>query len=177
MTCSHCGSTAVGPNGYCTNCGQPASPSPSAWPAPGASAGQDHKRPPVGAGYSYGPPPADSYPPPYGIPTQATGPGTQPYVNAAVPPYGAPQGLPYAVPPQPYNPYPVAGRPVGNNFSIAAFVLAGVAFLLFPILGILGVIFGSVALRRGERWGKLGLILAIAGTVLGFVVSTVVSRL
>ncbi|MFG1995764.1 hypothetical protein ACGFJ7_37910 [Actinoplanes sp. NPDC048988] len=65
----------------------------------------------------------------------------------------------------------MAPRAAGNNFSIAAFVMAGVGFLLIPLLGILGIVFGAVTLRRGERLGKLGLIVAIVGTVLGFAAS------
>ncbi|SNY04166.1 hypothetical protein SAMN05421748_101159 [Paractinoplanes atraurantiacus] len=88
-----------------------------------------------------------------------------------------PQNGPYGAPP-PYNPYPpMPPKAAGNNFSIAAFVLAGVGFLLIPLLGVLGVVFGAVALRRGERLGKLGLIIAVVGTVLGFVASAVVRLL
>ncbi|XVU25201.1 DUF4190 domain-containing protein [Actinoplanes sp. CA-054009] len=86
--------------------------------------------------------------------------------------------MPYGASPPPYHPYPpMPPRAAGNNFSIAAFVLAGVGLLLIPLLGILGIVFGAVALRRGERLGKLGLILAIAGTVLGFVASAALNLL
>ncbi|MEV4346593.1 DUF4190 domain-containing protein [Actinoplanes sp. NPDC049596] len=163
MTCASCGSTAVRPNGYCATCGRPAAAPQAGWAAPGPTAGYSSPNP---AGYDYGQAPAHGYPPPGSEPVGGYPPAYQgqPYVNAAVPPYGVPQNLPYGA-------LPMAPRAVGNNLSIAAFVLAGVAFLLVPLLGALGVIFGAVALRRGERLGRLGLIVAIVGTVLGFAAS------
>ncbi len=85
-------------------------------------------------------------------------------------------GIP-AYPQQPPDlnppPYMMGGhaavRSAGNKFSRAAFGLAVLALLILPIVfGPLAVGSAVIALRKGERRGRLALILAIAGMVLGF---------
>ena len=72
-------------------------------------------------------------------------------------------------PPDPWTDRPLPNPPVPTDkhdgFSIAALVL-GIA----PVLGgILGIVFGAVALRRIRRTGQKGRGMAIAGIILGAV--------
>ena len=92
-------------------------------------------------------------PPPGGAPPYGTQPyGTQPYE-----PYGYP-GHPY--PPYPY-PYPA---PRTNALAIASLVCA---FLFAP----LGIVFGHLSLSQIRRSGEDGRGLALAGLVIGYVVT------
>ncbi|GID31448.1 hypothetical protein Abr02nite_64310 [Paractinoplanes brasiliensis] len=81
-----------------------------------------------------------------------------------LPPYGS-QPPPYMV--SAPSPYAVAKRP-GNLFSIAAFVLAAVSVLAFPIFaGPLALILGVVGLYRREGLAKLAIVLGVVGPVAG----------
>ena len=99
----------------------------------------------------YDPPPGGA--PPYGAPTYAT----QPYSAQPYEPYGYP-GHPY--PPYPY-PYPA---PRTNALAIASLVCA---FLFAP----LGIVFGHLSLSQIRRSGEDGRGLALAGLVIGYVVT------
>ena len=124
---------------------------------------------PQNAGYT---PPGD---PAHGIaPQNAVHPtyGAAPR-NAGHPVAGGFPAVPYGTRPPPYvvgSSFPHAqAKPVGNGFSIAAFVLAAIAVLILPVVfGLLAITFGGVAQRRGEPRGRLALVLGIAGTVVGF---------
>jgi hypothetical protein len=62
-----------------------------------------------------------------------------------------------------------------NTLSILAIVFGAVAVLILPIVfGVAGIACGAVAVGKHERLGKLGLAIAIVGTVLGFVLGAVV---
>ncbi|MEU5156867.1 DUF4190 domain-containing protein [Glycomyces sp. NPDC021274] len=84
----------------------------------------------------------------------------QPYQQPAPPPYA-----PY--PPQPYG-YPpyVPPRPT-NGMAIAA-MICGIVGVCSPI-GILGLIFGSIAKRQIRETGEQGEGMATAGVVLGWI--------
>ena len=57
-----------------------------------------------------------------------------------------------------------------NRLSIVAFVLAAIALIILPIVfGVAGIACAAVALRRGERLGKIALIVAIAATALSMI--------
>ena len=202
MNCPNCGSTAVQPTGYCGACGQAAT-SPTAPPAPPAAPQASWPPQPYGdtpdpaGAYPAArlPPPVDPYaaadpltpggipPQPYGMPAQPYGTPTQPYGTPTQPysgtvpsqPYGPP--LPYGVAPgQPfYNPYAAAPETTSIAFSVTAFVLAGIAVLFVPILfGIVAIVFGLLARRRGERLGQLALRLASIATLVGLLFGVLV---
>ena len=101
-------------------------------------------------------------PPPYG---QAAGPPpVQPYPGQPMP-YGPPPGYPYA---------PVLRKP-SNRLSIIAFVLAGVALFILPVVfGVAGIAVGAAAKRRDERLGRAAMIVAIVATLLSMIVGAVV---
>ena len=86
------------------------------------------------------------------------------------PPVGYPQGrgYPIAYPGyQPYDPYH-PGKPLGTNGkAIAALVtaLAGLVFCGLP--SIAGLILGIIAMRECRRSGQDGYGLALAGTIIG----------
>lgn len=89
----------------------------------------------------------------------------------ALRPYGS-QPPPYMVSAAP--PYAVAKRP-GNLFSIAAFVLAAVSVLAFPIFaGPLALILGVVGLYRKEGLAKLAIVLGIVGPVAGIALAMLI---
>jgi hypothetical protein len=103
-------------------------------------------------------PPMPSYPPngvgPYGSQPYGSQPyGSQPYGSQ---PYGS---QPYGYPG--YDPY---GQPPrrGNGMAIAGFVLSF-------FVGLLGLIFSSIGLRRSREPGRSGRGLAIAGLVISAV--------
>jgi hypothetical protein len=116
--------------------------------------------PPVyGAGYppqgpGYPPPPAPGYPPP-----AYPAPGYQPYAGAY--PYGT----------DPYDPYR-SMKPMGTNGkAIAALAcsLAGLVFCGLP--SIVGLILGIIAMRETKHTGQDGYGLALAGTIVGALVT------
>jgi cytochrome c biogenesis protein CcdA len=58
--------------------------------------------------------------------------------------------------------------PEGRTLSIVAFVLAGVAIFIAPIiLGPIAAILGGVAMNKGDPIGKSALAAGIAGTIIG----------
>jgi peptidyl-prolyl cis-trans isomerase B (cyclophilin B) len=85
------------------------------------------------------------------------------------PPYGAPQQHPWGPPQQPwggqYTGYPPPPRPT-NNMAVAALI----GSLLFAPLGI---IFGHISLSQIKRSGEDGHGLAIAGLVIGYLMTIV----
>lgn len=80
---------------------------------------------------------------------------------APYPEYPDYAGYPY--PPYPYPPHPPAPRPT-NTLAIASLVCA---FLFAP----LGILFGHLSLSQIRRSGEDGRGLAIAGLVIGYVVT------
>ncbi len=69
---------------------------------------------------------------------------------------------------EPYNQY-IPNADAGKGFAIASLVLGLVSFLCFPIItGVLGIIFGSVAKKKGSRSGMAtaGIVCGIIGLVL-----------
>ncbi len=97
------------------------------------------------------PPPFDPTTPAYGIPVAA-----EPYPSYPPPPPG-----PYPYPPYPYPPPPQQRT---NGLAIAALVCA---FLFAP----LGIVFGHLSLSQIKRSGEEGRGLAIAGLVIGYVIT------
>jgi len=68
-----------------------------------------------------------------------------------------------------------SGRAASNGLSIAAIVCGVVAIIFLPIIvGVIGIVLGAIALSRHEPMAKIGLGVAIAGTVLGFVLAAAV---
>ena len=114
----------------------------------------------------YDPPPGGA--PPYGTPPYGTQPygtqpyGTQPYGSQ---PYGTQPYEPYGYPGHPYPPYPYPyPAPRTNALAIASLVCA---FLFAP----LGIVFGHLSLSQIRRSGEDGRGLALAGLVIGYVVT------
>ena len=59
--------------------------------------------------------------------------------------------------------------------SILAMVFGGLSVLFLPILlGPAGIVCGAVAMSKGDRLGKVGLVVAIVGMLAGFVLGAVV---
>lgn len=122
---------------------------------PGSAQPGEPAEPPAGWGYG-GPWAPPGYPPPPGS-------GPSPPPGAPYPPYpppgwqGGPWGSPY---PQPRS---------TNGFAVAALCCGIGGLVTDGIAGVLGVIFGIVALRQIARDGQGGRGLAIAGIVVGAV--------
>jgi hypothetical protein len=99
--------------------------------------------------------------------------------------YGPPPIPPGSEPHQP--PYTLDDqRPpqVPNRFDLAAILLAVVAILVSPMgivlppaFGILAILCGATAHRRGEPQGKLSLLLATGATALGMLAALVITLL
>lgn len=98
---------------------------------------------------SYGNQPGDAgglgYPPGEGYPPPASG---------------------YGYPP-PYGYRPPSG-PGTNGMAVASLVLGAAGLILCGIPGILGVIFGHVALNQVQRTGEQGRGLALAGLIVSY---------
>lgn len=61
-----------------------------------------------------------------------------------------------------------AGKPEGRTLSIVAFVLAGIAVFIVPIiLGPIAAILGGIAMSKGDPLGRWALAAGIAGTIIG----------
>ena len=107
-------------------------------------------------------------PPPGGAPPYSNQPySNQPYSNQpyGTPPYGTPPYEPYGYPGHPYPPYPYPyPAPRTNALAIASLVCA---FLFAP----LGIVFGHLSLSQIRRSGEDGRGLALAGLVIGYVVT------
>jgi len=103
--------------------------------------------PPPGPGYP--PPPAPGYPPP------------------GYPPYAG--GYPYGT--DPYDPYRSMKPPGTNGKAVAALAcsLGGLLFCGLP--SVVGLILGIVAMRETKRTGQEGYGLALAGTIIGGLVT------
>lgn len=62
-----------------------------------------------------------------------------------------------------------------NLFSILAMVFGAVAVLFVPIVfGIAAIVLAAVAISKKERLAKIAMIVAVLGTVAGFVLGAVV---
>lgn len=111
--------------------------------------------PPVyGTGY---PPPGPGYPPP-------PAPG---YPSPGYPPYTG--GYPYGA--DPYDPYR-SMKPFGTNGKAVAALACSLAGLLFcGVPSVVGLILGIVAMRETKRTGQEGYGLALAGTIIGGLVT------
>jgi len=109
----------------------------------------------------YDPPPGGAHP--YNTQPYSTPPGsTQPYNT---PSYGNPPYEPYGHPGHPYPPYQYPyPAPRTNALAIASLVCA---FLFAP----LGIVFGHLSLSQIRRSGEDGRGLALAGMVIGYVVT------
>ena len=136
---------------------------PGAQPPPPPPYGQPPgygQPPPYGQPPGYGQPPPYGQPPGYGQPPPGYGPPPPGYWQP--PPYGAPG-------------YP--GGPVKNTRSIWAFVLAGIAVIILPIiLGPIAIILATQARKNREPLGQAALttsiVCTVAGVVLGIIVWT-----
>jgi hypothetical protein len=129
-------------------------------------------QPEYGPPLHYSPPPVDPYQPPAAYPE----PGEIPYQ-----PYEAPMG--YAAPGQmPYPPpygygYPLPRQTEGMAIAALAVSCAGVlgmcTYGIGGILGLVGAILGHVARRRIQRNGTDGAGLALAGIIVGWILTAV----
>jgi len=148
---------------------------------------------------TYPPPPGSdgTYPPPPDPPVQAYQPPEAyqpPNPYQPVQPYAPPSGYDYSVPnyqaPQsydkgfagsPYAPYPgspyAPPRPPTEGLAIASLVVSCAAVLglcgygLGAVLGIVGAILGHVARRRIRANGTGGAGMALAGIIVGWIVT------
>ncbi|MVU81634.1 hypothetical protein GPX89_30895 [Nocardia sp. ET3-3] len=126
---------------------------------------------PTGGDYGYQQSPVDpGYPAQSGYPTYPQG-GGQPYEQQ---PY---EQQPYGQQPYGQQPYgqPYPGGPYGapqqsgtQTYSIIGFVCAGIALLLCPLLGIVGIVLGIIGNNKGEPLGKWAAIAAGVCMVIGF---------
>lgn len=65
-------------------------------------------------------------------------------------------------------PPPPPARPDGRKFTIAAFVLAGLAVIIAPlILGVLAVVLGVVAHRKGDPLARWAIVAGVIGGIVG----------
>ena len=82
--------------------------------------------------------------------------------------------------PDPATTDPTYGTPTttasssGRTLGILSIVFGAIAFLFLPIvLGPAGIVCGALSMRRGERLGKIGLAVSIAGLVIGLILGAV----
>lgn len=85
----------------------------------------------------------------------------------SAPPPPLPEGMPY--PYQPYQPHP--GYPPGYRYPPRTNVLAVASLILGFLFAPLGIVFGHLSLSQIKRSGEQGRALAIAGLVVGYVVT------
>ncbi|TDH51752.1 DUF4190 domain-containing protein [Mycobacterium eburneum] len=108
-------------------------------------------------------PPGYVPPPPPGYPPPAAGYPPPP------PPYPGPSGYPGY--PSPYDPY-AQGRPPGTNgMAIASLVTSLAGLFLCFVPSVVGMILGIIALGQCNRTGQEGRGMAMAGTIIGAVLT------
>ncbi|WP_157247066.1 hypothetical protein [Nonomuraea typhae] len=92
------------------------------------------------------------------------------------PPYDQPYGQPYGQAPHGQSPYGEPPKSSGTQvMSIIAFVCAGVALLILPIIfGPIGIVLGIVGHTRGESLGKWSAVTAGVTMVLSMVIGFLV---
>lgn len=125
---------------------------------------EDPQQPPPGwSPPQYGQQPQDQQPPPF---APQPPPGQPPYV-APQPQYGQP---PYGQPQPPYGqqPHPPLNAPGGKGGTNT---LAIVSLVSSFFVGLAGVITGHIALSQIKRTGEEGRGLAIAGLVIGYLMT------
>lgn len=116
-------------------------------------------------------PPGYAPPPPYTPPGYA-GPGyAVPPGYSGPPEYPAPYTGGYGYGPDPYDPYRPA-KPFGTNGkAIAALTTSLVGLVFCGVPSIVGLILGIVAMRETRRTGQDGYGLALAGVIVGGLVT------
>lgn len=63
-----------------------------------------------------------------------------------------------------------------NVLSILAIVFGAIAVLFLPIIiGVVGIVLGIVAVTRHEPLAKIGLSVAVIGTIIGMVLGAIVA--
>lgn len=116
------------------------------------------------------PPPAAPTPPPPppAAPAPAAYPTPPPAYPTPPPAYPAPPAQPYASYP------PRSPKPKTNGLAIASMVLGILSLVFFcawffPVMPILAVVFGHIALSQIRKQGTAGRGMAIAGLVTGYI--------
>jgi hypothetical protein len=83
----------------------------------------------------------------------------------------------YPPPPSYPSGYNAPQQNTSNLFSILAIVFGIVAVLFLPIVfGLAAIVLGIIARSKGERLSTIGLVVAILGTLAGFVIGYLVYR-
>lgn len=101
-------------------------------------------------------------------------PTDYPQLPPPVYPQGGGYPPPYPTYPPPYDPYR-AGKPLGTNGKAIASLVTALGGLVFCGLpSIAGFILGIIAMRECKRTGQDGYGLALAGTIVGGLVSALV---
>src|SRR6185312_3836707 len=101
-------------------------------------------------------------------------PTEYPQLPPPVYPQGGVYPPPYPAYPPPYDPYR-AGKPLGTNGKAIASLVTALGGLVFCGLpSIAGFILGIIAMRECKRTGQDGYGLALAGTIVGGLVSALV---
>jgi Domain of unknown function (DUF4190) len=122
---------------------------------------------------TYPPEPGPGFDPQTPPPYEQTPYPQAPYASGAEPPTGYPPtgGYPAAYPQAPYPQAPYPGGGYGNPYAVQAtngFAIAALVCSFFSVIGgLLGVIFGCVALNQIKQRGGQGKGMAIAGIVIG----------
>ncbi|HZJ26355.1 MAG TPA: DUF4190 domain-containing protein [Acidimicrobiia bacterium] len=116
-------------------------------------------------------PPAQ--PPPSGPPPgwELPSPGAVSPAPGAAPPAprsSSPVSAPPAYPPTAYPATQPSGKTEPFAIVSLAVALGGILICLFPVTGILAVVFGHVALGRIKRTGMKGRGMALAGVIVGY---------
>ena len=63
-----------------------------------------------------------------------------------------------------------------RTLGIVSIVMGVLGFVLVPIVfGAIGIVCGAIAARKGERLGKIGLFVSLAGVVLWIVLGALLS--
>jgi hypothetical protein len=109
-------------------------------------------------------------------PQQAPAPAPQPAAAPAPFPAGAPQPV-YQQPSYQQQPayYPPAAAPVkqpwsrGKKIAVVSFIFGAIALFFAPyIAGIIGIILGAFALKEKEKFGIIGIVIAVIAMAVNF---------
>ncbi|ROR95963.1 hypothetical protein EDD28_0532 [Salana multivorans] len=147
---------------------------------PGGNDPQTPQTPPV-------PSPYDGTPAEYGQPAPSAQPVQPPYGSPVAPPQygqttdvpGAPAAPGYT---DPYAASPYAQGPQGVQpmtwRTVLGYVFGAIATLFVPIVfGVLAIVFASLAVKRNEKTSRIALGVAVAGTIIGFILGALSTQM
>lgn len=121
------------------------------------------------------PSPYEGTPAEYGQPAPSAQPAQPPYGSPVIPPqYGQTTDVPGYTDPYTAGPYTQGPRGVQPMTwrTILAYVLSPMALIFMPLLGVVGIVLASLAVKGKEKTAPIALGVVIVSTILGVLLNS-----